>query len=67
MNRFRIEADVMRGADARRLEPLANPTLENVDSIAGGETEGVPAPEELELTDTTADALPSQDDGEGGR
>ncbi len=65
MNRFRIEADVMRGADARRLEPLANPTLESVDSVV--QTSDAPEPEELEITDTTADALPEGDDDEGGR
>lgn len=27
LNKFRIEADIVRGADARRIEPIANPRL----------------------------------------
>lgn len=29
LNKFRIEADIVRGADARRIEPMGNPRLTN--------------------------------------
>jgi len=56
MNKFRIEADIRRGADARRLESVRNPRLNGFGPIAGDEKD--PTSDESELNHSKKSSHP---------